>query len=31
MEIACSRSTTIQMLGQYRPNAVLFRKEYQRI
>jgi len=30
MEIACSRSATIRTSGQHRPNAALFRKEYQR-
>jgi hypothetical protein len=31
MEIACSRSATVRMLGQQCPDAALFRKEYERI
>jgi len=30
-DVVCSRSTTIRMLGQHRPDAALFRKEYQQI
>jgi len=29
MEIVCSRSATVQTLGQHRPDAALFRKEFQ--
>jgi hypothetical protein len=29
MEIACSWSTTARTLGQHRPNAALFKKEFQ--
>jgi hypothetical protein len=29
MEIVCSRSATVRTLRQHRPNAALFRKEFQ--
>jgi hypothetical protein len=30
MKTVCSRSVTVRMLGQHRPDAVLFNKENQR-